>query len=50
EKIATMKEAFLSLPEEEMFKYSDILKKTLSGSVGKNLLNLEFPLKEEVPG
>lgn len=44
------KEAFLSLPEEEAFKYFDIFKKTLSGTVGKNILNLEFPLNEEVQG
>ena len=29
------KDAFLSLPEEEMFKYFDLLKKTLSGSMGR---------------
>lgn len=45
-----LKEAFLSLPEEEMFKYFDILKKTLSGTIGKNLLNLDFPLQAEAPG
>lgn len=44
------KDAFLSLPEEEAFKYFDIFKKTLSGTVGKNLLNLEFPLEEEMSG
>lgn len=44
------KETFLSLPEEEAFKYFDIFKKTLSGTVGKNILNLEFPLNEEVQG
>lgn len=38
------KQAFLALPEEEMFKYFEILRKTLSGSLGKNLLTLEFPL------
>ncbi len=44
------KDAFLSLPEEEAFKYFDIFKKTLSGSIGKNLLNMEFPLEQEMPG
>ena len=44
------KETFLSLPEEEAFKYFDIFKKTLSGTVGKNILNLEFLLNEEVQG
>ena len=44
------KDAFLSLPEEEAFKYFDIFRKTLSGTVGKNMLNLEFPLDAEMPG
>lgn len=41
------KQAFLSLPEEEMYKYFEILRKTLSGTLGKNLLTLEFPLATE---
>lgn len=45
-----MKEAFLSMPEEEGFKYFDMLRKTLSGKIGRNLLNLEIPLEEEQPG
>jgi hypothetical protein len=44
------KEAFLSLPEEDMFKYFEILRKTLSGTVGKNLINLDFPLDTEKEG
>ena len=44
------KEAFLSLPEEEIFKYFELLRKTLSGSIGKNLLNLEFPTDMELEG
>lgn len=44
------KEAFLALPDEEMFKYFEILRKTLSGTLGKNLLTLEFPLKTEEVG
>lgn len=44
------KEAFLSLPEEEIFKYFELLRKTLSGSIGKNLLNLEFPTDTEFEG
>ena len=44
------KQAFLALPEEEMFKYFEILRKTLSGSIGKNLHTLEFPLKAEEEG
>ena len=45
-----LKEAFLSLSEEEMFKYFEIFKKTLSGTLGKNLMNMEFPLEEEKEG
>ena len=44
------KEAFLSLPEEEIFKYFELLRKTLSGNLGKNLLNLDFPLESEQAG
>lgn len=44
------KEAFLSLPEEEIFKYFELLRKTLSGSLGRNMLNLEFPLASEESG
>ena len=40
EKKMEFKEAFLSLPEEESFKYFDIFKKTLSGTIGKNLIHL----------
>ncbi len=49
-KKARFKQAFLTLPEEEMFKYFEILRKTLSGSIGKNLHTLEFPLKAEEEG
>ena len=44
------KSAFLSLPGEEAFKYFDIFKKTLSGTMGKNMLNMEFPIDQEMPG
>lgn len=44
------RDAFLSLPEEEIFKYFDIFKKTMSGSMGRNMLNMEFPLDAEMPG
>lgn len=45
-----LKEAFLSLPEDDAFKYFTIFKKTLSGTLGRNLLNLDFPLEEEKEG
>lgn len=50
EKKASFKDAFLSLPEEEMFKYFDLFRKALSGGIGKNLLNMEFPLATESEG
>lgn len=50
EKKLLFKEAFLSLPEDDTFKYFEIFKQTLSGTIGKNLLNLDFPMKEEEEG
>ena len=49
-KKTVFKEAFLSLPEEDMYKYFEILRKNLSGTLGKNLINLEFPLDAEMEG
>lgn len=43
-------EAFLALPEEEMFKYFQILRKSLSGTPGRSLLTLEFPASCEEEG
>lgn len=45
-----LKEAFLSLPEEEAFKYFNIFKSALSGTMGKNMVNMEFPLHTEAEG
>lgn len=45
-----LNEAFLTLPEEEVFKYCEIFKKSLSGTLGKNLMNMEFPTDQEMPG
>ncbi len=50
EKKTELKKAFLSLPEEEAYKYFDIFRHTLSGSIGKNMLNMDFPLDQEMPG
>ncbi len=47
-KVVELKEAFLSIPEEEMYKYLNIFRKSLSGTIGKNLLNMEFPLEQEM--
>lgn len=49
-KVIHIAETFLNLEEEDFFKYLDIAKKVFSGTVGNNVLNLEFPLEEEKPG
>lgn len=48
EKLFMTAETFLTLPEAEFFRYIDIFKKSLSGSLGKNLHNMDFPLEEEM--
>lgn len=50
EKICTVQDAFLSLAKDEALKYNDIFKSTLSGTIGKNLLNMEFPTNQEFEG
>lgn len=50
DKITTFKEAFYSLQEDDTYKYYEIFKKTLSGTLGRNLINLEFPLEQEYEG
>lgn len=45
--VLNIKETFLNVQEEEFFKYLEIAKKTLSGTIGNNLLELNFPLDEE---
>lgn len=49
-RVTTFKDAFLSLPEEEIYKYFSIFRSSLSGTIGKNLLNMEFPLEAESEG
>lgn len=46
----TFSESFLALPELETFKYFEILRKSVSGTIGKNALNLEFPNDQEEDG
>lgn len=43
-------QVFLTLSEEEIFKYLTLFQKTLSGSLGKNLMNMEFPNAQEKQG
>ena len=40
--ILKINETFLNLKDEEFFKYLDIAKKALSGTIGNNLLELDF--------
>lgn len=49
-KITKIGETFLNLEDEEFYKYLEIAKKVLSGTIGNNLLELEFPLAEETTG
>lgn len=49
-KITDFGETFLNLDEDEFYKYLEIAKKTLSGSLGNQLLLLDFPLEEEKAG
>lgn len=48
--ILNFNRTFLNLDEDEYFKYLEIAKKVLSGTVGNNLLELEFPGLEEAVG
>lgn len=49
-KVCKFSGKFLTLEEEEYYKYLEIANKVLSGTVGNNLLDLEFPLEEEEVG
>lgn len=48
--IVNINETFLNLADDEFYKYLEIAKKTLSGTIGNNLLELEFNPGEENPG
>ena len=45
EKVKTFNERFANLPDEEKYKYLEVFRKTLSGTVGKNLLDVAFTEK-----
>lgn len=49
-KVLKFNENFLNLPEEEFYKFLDLAKKTLGGTIGNNILELSFPNEEEEPG
>lgn len=46
--ISKFRETFLNLDEDEYFKYLEISKKVLSGTIGNNILELNFPLDENL--
>lgn len=50
EKVVTFSHTFLNLEDEEFFKYLELANKALSGKLGNNLLELEFPTESEVSG
>ena len=50
EKVCKFGGKFLTLEEDEYYKYLEISNKVLSGTLGNNLLNLQFPLEEEEVG
>ncbi|MBQ1376490.1 MAG: DUF4317 family protein [Lachnospiraceae bacterium] len=50
EKVCIFDQTFFSLEEEDNGKYLDLARKTLSGTLDNNLLNLDFPLSEEEAG
>ncbi|WP_346888116.1 DUF4317 domain-containing protein [Clostridium sp. UBA1056] len=45
--ILKFRETFLNLDEDEYFKYLEIAKKVLSGTIGNNILELNFPTNED---
>lgn len=49
-KVTSFSETFLNLEDEEFYKYLDIAKKALSGTIGNNILELEFPMASETDG
>ena len=49
-KLVTFSQQFLNLEEDEFYKYLEIAGKALSGTLGNNLLELEFPIDEEAVG
>lgn len=48
--LVNFNETFLNLEEDEFYKYLEIAKKALSGTVGNNLLEVNFPMEEEEQG
>lgn len=49
-RVTNFSKTFLNLDDEELFKYLEIAKKVLSGTIGDQLLELDFPLEQEEAG
>ena len=50
EKVVTIDENFLNLDDEEFYKYLELAKKALSGTIGNNLLELHFEESQRESG
>lgn len=48
-KVLTLSETFLNLDDEEFYKYLDLSRKCLSGSIGNNLCSWNFRPKKKRP-
>lgn len=46
--ILKFRETFLNLEEDDYFKFLEIARKILSGTIGNNILELNFPLNEDL--
>ena len=45
--ILKFRETFLNLDDDDYFKFLEIAKKVLSGTIGNNILELNFPINED---
>ena len=50
EKVMKLDENFLNLDDEEFYKYLEIVKKAISGTIGNNLLDVKFQKEEQNNG
>ncbi len=48
--IQQTQDSLAAMEKESMEKYCELMRTTLSGKLGRNLFNMEFPLAEELPG
>ena len=50
DEIRQLRDSIAAMEDESLEKYCEILRGALSGKLGRNLFNMEFPLKEEMEG